>query len=175
MARGRNAAQHATTSKILVVVGILIAYSFFATVGLLTLNGQLAAPGVINPLIKFSVGSPSYANTTNLKRVPLNQTFCPENATIQKVSAGYNAYLYYTNVTPGQVFRYSLIYNTSIGEFASATVLPPFKLVSYSNAIQSRMDCLGYPDAHGNATVMIQAPNSSYFGPIYAFLYFNRR
>lgn len=152
----------------------MLFYSLLVTSRYMSLSTSIKTPVIMHPLAKFVVGG-AQADVAGMIPIPLNQTFCPQNNTVNKTAAAENSYLYYTTATTSQDFRYSLIYNGSTRKFAYATVLPPFKLVSFTNIIQTRQDCVGYPAALSNATLIIQAPNAPYFGPVYAVLYFSNQ
>lgn len=177
MARGvktRTKNDWASHQFLIALILVLSLYSFIATANYLRVSGLIRAPSILHPPVKFLVNV-SAANVSNMTQVPLNQTFCPESAAIRKAASAVNRYLYYTFASPGQNFRYSLIYDSANYTFAYAAVLPPFKLNYYKNIAQSRPDCAGYPNAFGNATLSIQAPNASYYGPMYAVLYFSKK
>lgn len=167
----------------IMLFGAVLAYAVIVSIFYIQFATMMKSPSLANPPIKFIVGNPKQVNLTGLINVPLNQTFCPENSTIINESNTYNSYLYYTHVNPGQEFKYSFIYNNSksinplnsSGNPISVIVLPPFKLVSFTNRLQTRQDCVGYPHALANATITIQAPNSSYFGGINILMYFGQK
>ncbi|MDE1874272.1 MAG: hypothetical protein KGI04_04115 [Candidatus Micrarchaeota archaeon] len=156
------------------LLALALFYAFVLTLNYALLGSLINSPFVIHPALKFVVGNPGYANTTDLTLVSLNQTFCQENMSVILRARAANAYNVYTMANTSQVFHYSLLYNSSASTFVYAVVLPPFKLLGISN-VNGKQICTGYPNAFGNATMLIQAPNSSYFGPIYASMYFSRK
>ncbi len=174
MARASRKKRDYRDTVILVLVLLFftaVVCAFVSASSYLNLKGLIAKPFIIHPAIKFVVGSPSNENTTQLTLVSLNQTFCQENMSVVLRSRAANAFNSYTAANASQVFHYSLLYNGSASTFEYAVVLPPFKLLGISN-VNGKQICTGYPNAFTNATMLIEAPNSTYFGPIYTIMYF---
>lgn len=164
-----------TDFETLAIAGLIFAVYIFsvrAATLYLPLSNLINSPTILNPPVLFYVGQAS--NATGKTMIPLTQNFCPQNATTTKLAAANPNYAYYTFSAIGQDFNYSLIYNASQYRFAYAVVPAPFKLLGFKNSMMTASDCLGWPGALGNATIRVQAPNSTYVGPFYGILYFSK-
>lgn len=172
-ARPTASASHTAAAIMAVAIGSLILYAMWATQGYFLLLGSFGNSVVLNPPIRFYVGN-APIGIAGLSPVLVNETFCPESAAIRAQAAQLFSYPYYVQIQPGRIFNFSLTYNPSNATFLRATVMPPFRLVQYSTRIMQESHCVGYPNATGNFTISMSAPNSSYVGPLYAVLYFSK-
>ncbi|MCL5093016.1 MAG: hypothetical protein M1128_00940 [Candidatus Marsarchaeota archaeon] len=173
------AARHIDNTFTYIAIGALVfaivviaAYAFEASYSYNTLKTALGTPNIIAPPIEFYVNS-SPANTTGILYVPLNQTFCPENLSIQKAAERDFAYNYYVIAKPGEIFNYSLTFNSSrtLPSVLSIRVFRPFKLLGYKVHAMEHSNCQGYPNATDNLTMTIEAPNSTFVGKYFSIIY----
>ncbi len=133
-----------------------------------SLNMMIRASAIINPPIRFFVGTPP-TNVGGIIKASPNETFCPENSTIINESDESFSYGYYTELNGNGEFTYSFAQNSSKA-YAFATVEKPFSLVSYSSVTVNSSVCAGYPNAKNLLVLKIAAPRK-YVGPIYIGLY----
>jgi len=155
-------------------IGLLLLYSIIVTTNYDNLSGSLNSLFILHPPIRFYVNATptSYLGITN---VALSQNFCPESNDTMKQAAATFRINYYANATPGQGFAYSLVYDPTKMNITRVVVLPPFKLDYYWNQMMNVSDCVGYPNALENFTMVVQAPNSTYIGSFYAVVYTQKR
>lgn len=123
------------------------------------------------PPIIYYVNS-SYSG--NLIYVPLNQTFCPENSTIQSEAAAMSSFPYFSLAALGEEFTYSIVYNGTPYDISSIYVSKPFRLVSYSTYAATSQLCVGYPNAKNVLRITIAAPNYTYAGKLLILIYGKR-
>lgn len=178
--RGRPAGRHAGPGKQAIdppLIALVVALALVAIIAYYTssrytvLSAAISHPYIIHPPIRMFIGVPLNISAQGLKYALVNQTFCPENSTIMKKQARTFVFPYYTSMNPGTVFDYTMIYNASRSRFEGAAVLPPFKLLSYRTSVMQDGVCAGYPDALGNVTLVIQAPDYNITGQLEAVLY----
>ena len=177
--KAKPAARHMDNTFTYIAIGALVfaiaviaVYAFEASYGYNTLKTALGTPTITAPPIEFYVNS-SPADTTGISYVPLNQTFCPENLSIQKAAERDFAYKYYTITKPGEIFNYSLTFNSSrtLPSVLSIQVFKPFKLLGYNIHTMEHSNCEGYPNATDNLTMTIEAPNSTFVGKYFSIIY----
>jgi len=155
-------------------IGLLLLYALIVTTNYNQLSNSLNSLFVLHPPIRFYVNTTAM-NHLGLISVPLSQNFCPEsNATLKQAASTFRLN-YYVNATPGQGFAYSIVYDPTQMNITRVVVLPPFKLDYYWNQMMNVSDCVGYPNALENFTMVVQAPNSTYIGSFYAVVYTQKR
>ncbi|MDE1827903.1 MAG: hypothetical protein KGH65_01965 [Candidatus Micrarchaeota archaeon] len=155
-------------------IGLLLLYSLIVTTNYSQLSNSIDNLFVVQPPIRFYVNV-TPINYLGLTHVALSQNFCPEsNTTIKQAAANFRLN-YYVNATPGQGFAYSLVYDPTQMNITRVVVLPPFKLDYYWNHKMNVSDCVGYPNALENFTMVIQAPNSTYVGSFYAVVFADKK
>lgn len=151
-------------------VALLALYAFIVTTQYQSYLQDHSRIAIINPPIKFYVDN-LQPTAVRAIAVLVNQTFCPENQVTQIQAGALTRIPYFVRLNASQVFNYSLNYNPDNFTFTDAYVAPPFMINYRLNHIMNVSHCAGYPDATANFTVSIEAPNSSYVGPIYLLLY----
>ncbi len=136
------------------------------------LESSMLNPYIINPPIQYYVGA-SPPNINGLINISANQVFCPENnSTRAKYAANFN-YPYYVKLNKSQIFNYSFVYNGSRSNLILVMVNKPFQLLSYSIKPNNHSACLKYPNSRYEATLKIEAPNSSTVSKLFGVLYFD--
>ncbi|MCL5092745.1 MAG: hypothetical protein M1364_03745 [Candidatus Marsarchaeota archaeon] len=167
-----NTFTYIAMGSLIFAIVVIAAYAFEASYSYSALKTALGAPTIIAPPIEFYVNS-SPANLSGISYVPLNQTFCPENLSIQKAGERDFTFNYYTTAKPGEIFNYSLTFNSSssLPSVLSIYVFKPFRLLGYRMRTMGHSNCGGYPNATDNLTMTIQAPNSTFVGKYFSIIY----
>jgi len=155
-------------------IGLLLLYSLIVTTNYDQLSNSLNNLFILHPPIRFYVNA-TPANYSGLTNVALSQNFCPQSSAITRQAAADFKLGYYVNATQSQGFAYSLVYDPTKLNITRVVVLPPFKLDYYWNHMMNVSDCVGYPGALENFTMVVQAPNSTYVGSFYAVVYAQKR
>ena len=167
-----NTFTYIAMGALIFAIVVIASYAFETSYSYNILKTALDAPAIIAPPIEFYVNS-SPVNATGISYVPLNQTFCPENLSIQKAAERDFTFNYYTTAKPGEIFNYSLTFNSSrtLPSVLSIYVSKPFSLLSYRLHTMRHSNCEGYPNATDNLTMTIQAPNSTFTGKYFSIIY----